>query len=93
MWRSWSLSEKAVALFWFCFAAALIPIAYVDASVHSVAGIFNVVGIFCVLLGFALSPSMFFESVSSLKEVPRPAARGLLGFIVFYGIACAVKLV
>jgi hypothetical protein len=93
MWRDWSLREKAVSLFWFCFAAALVPLAYHDPSVHSVAGLLQMAGVLSFLVGAGLGPSMFFQSLSTLKAVPKPTMYGMACFTAFTGAGAAVELV
>jgi len=93
MSRAWSVRERAPSLFWCSVALALIPFAYFDPSVHSVAGLLKAIGVVCVLVGFALSPSMFFEPLSSLKTVPKPAMRGLFCFLMFAGVGSGWQLV
>ena len=69
-----------------------VPFAYFDPLVHSVAGLLNPLAL-SVLAGFALSPSMFFEPLSSLKAVPKPAMRGLFCFLMFAGVGSGWQLV
>lgn len=82
-----------MSLFWFTFAAALLPLAYYDSSVHSVAGLLKAAGVLCFMVGSALSPSMFFESLGTLTNLPKPATRGMVCFIALMGAGSAVELV